>query len=43
MDNPERTCQLLERLRARGVETAIDDFGTGYSSLGYLNGCRSPP
>jgi diguanylate cyclase (GGDEF)-like protein/PAS domain S-box-containing protein len=37
MDNPDQTCQLLERLRARGVKTAIDDFGTGYSSLGYLN------
>jgi diguanylate cyclase (GGDEF)-like protein/PAS domain S-box-containing protein len=37
MDNPDQTCQLLGRLRARGVETAIDDFGTGYSSLAYLN------
>jgi EAL domain-containing protein (putative c-di-GMP-specific phosphodiesterase class I) len=41
MDNPDQTCQLLERLRAQGVETAIDDFGTGYSSLGYLNGSQS--
>ncbi|WP_250032628.1 putative bifunctional diguanylate cyclase/phosphodiesterase [Paractinoplanes maris] len=37
MDNPDRTCGLLERLRAIGVKTAIDDFGTGYSSLAYLN------
>jgi EAL domain-containing protein (putative c-di-GMP-specific phosphodiesterase class I) len=37
MDNPDQTRKLLERLRARGIETAIDDFGTGYSSLGHLN------
>jgi diguanylate cyclase (GGDEF)-like protein/PAS domain S-box-containing protein len=37
MDNPDQACQLLNRLRARGVAAAIDDFGTGYSSLGYLS------
>ncbi|MDB5876266.1 MAG: hypothetical protein JWQ07_5708 [Ramlibacter sp.] len=37
MDNPDQTRKLLERLRARGIETAIDDFGTGYSSLAHLN------
>jgi EAL domain-containing protein (putative c-di-GMP-specific phosphodiesterase class I) len=37
MDNPEQARALLQRLKARGVESAIDDFGTGYSSLGYLH------
>ena len=36
MDHPAQTRELLERMRARGIDTAIDDFGTGYSSLGYL-------
>ncbi len=28
--------EVLQRLRALGVNLAIDDFGTGYSSLSYL-------
>jgi len=32
----ERTVEVLEKLKGKGVRTAIDDFGTGYSSLAYL-------
>lgn len=28
--------EILDEVRARGIEVAIDDFGTGYSSLSYL-------
>lgn len=37
IDNSERVCATLERLRAVGVGAALDDFGTGYSSLSYLH------
>jgi diguanylate cyclase (GGDEF)-like protein/PAS domain S-box-containing protein len=32
----DRALEMLNRLRALGIETDIDDFGTGYSNLGYL-------
>jgi predicted signal transduction protein with EAL and GGDEF domain len=37
IDDTERVCATLERLRAAGVGAALDDFGTGYSSLSYLH------
>ena len=33
---PQRTLDMLRRLKALGVAIAMDDFGTGYSSLSYL-------
>jgi EAL domain-containing protein (putative c-di-GMP-specific phosphodiesterase class I) len=36
MADPERTIDVLRRIRDLGVTTAIDDFGTGYSSMAYL-------
>ncbi|MEQ8351728.1 MAG: EAL domain-containing protein [Leptospiraceae bacterium] len=32
----DRTVELLDQLRSRGLHLAIDDFGTGFSSLSYL-------
>jgi diguanylate cyclase (GGDEF)-like protein len=34
--DPERTLDVLERLRALGLRLALDDFGVGQSSLAHL-------
>jgi diguanylate cyclase (GGDEF)-like protein len=36
MQDPDRTIEFLQTLRAQGFGIAIDDFGTGYSNLSYL-------
>jgi diguanylate cyclase (GGDEF)-like protein/PAS domain S-box-containing protein len=36
MHNPDRATDVMNQLRAMGVQFDIDDFGTGYSSLAYL-------
>jgi diguanylate cyclase (GGDEF)-like protein len=36
MENPERTFEMLDALRERGLHVYIDDFGTGHSNLGQL-------
>ena len=37
LDDTERVCATLDRLKTAGVGAALDDFGTGYSSLSYLH------
>ncbi|HKH18857.1 MAG TPA: bifunctional diguanylate cyclase/phosphodiesterase, partial [Solirubrobacteraceae bacterium] len=38
--DPDRTLDVLERLRALGVGLALDDFGAGQSSLAHLKSLR---
>ena len=33
---PDRTANVLSRIRSAGVRLALDDFGTGYCSMSYL-------
>ena len=36
IDNFDDTQEVINQLKAEGINCAIDDFGTGYSSLSYL-------
>ena len=36
MEDTERSSEILNELKKRGIHISIDDFGTGYSSLSYL-------
>ncbi|HEY8742113.1 MAG TPA: GGDEF domain-containing phosphodiesterase, partial [Chloroflexota bacterium] len=36
MTQPEKTIDILSRLRLLGIQIAVDDFGKGYSSLSYI-------
>ncbi|MDP2028755.1 MAG: EAL domain-containing protein [Thiobacillus sp.] len=36
MENPQRSFEMLDALRQRGLHVYIDDFGTGHSNLGQL-------
>jgi diguanylate cyclase (GGDEF)-like protein/PAS domain S-box-containing protein len=37
VENMETATEMLNQLRAIGIQLSIDDFGTGYSSLSYLH------
>jgi PAS domain S-box-containing protein/diguanylate cyclase (GGDEF)-like protein len=36
MESPEKSIEVMKKLKAMGVRLSIDDFGTGYSNLNYL-------
>ena len=36
VEDVEKSCEILEKLKQWGIHISIDDFGTGYSSLSYL-------
>ena len=36
LENSERSSEVLDELRALGVQLGLDDFGMGYSALSYL-------
>ncbi len=36
VEDVEKSCAILMKLKSRGIQVSIDDFGTGYSSLSYL-------
>lgn len=36
MQEPAKTCDVLDQLQTKGIKIFIDDFGTGYSSLNYV-------
>lgn len=36
MGDAEHSVEMLQHLKALGIQVSVDDFGTGYSSLAYL-------
>ncbi|WOD38323.1 GGDEF domain-containing protein [Nodosilinea sp. E11] len=37
IENSNTIIEILEQIKAMGIELLVDDFGTGYSSLSYLH------
>jgi EAL domain-containing protein (putative c-di-GMP-specific phosphodiesterase class I) len=36
ISDPDRSSEILRRIRATGAHVSIDDYGSGYSSLAYV-------